>query len=66
MKISKKKETELYDLVHKEVMDARIRINMKLKGVVHVSIKDEVDNVLSDLTKTAPLNAIKLFNKNAL
>lgn len=60
MKISKKKETELYELLHKELMDAR------LKGTVHHSVLNDVDDVMSDLTMKAPLKAIRLFNPNAL
>lgn len=64
MKISRKKETELYELIHKEIMDARVKISMKLKGVVHHTVQNEVDDVLSDLTMKTPLNAINLFNRN--
>ena len=66
MKISKKKETELYELLHKELMDARVKISMKLKGTVHHTVLNDVDDVMSDLTMKATLKAIRLFNPNAL
>ena len=66
MKLSKKKETELYELLHKELMDARVKISMKLKGTVHHTILNDVDDVMSDLTMKAPLKAIRLFSPNAL
>lgn len=66
MKISKKKETELYELLHKELMDARVKISMKLKGTVHHTILNDVDDVMSDLAMKVPLKAIRLFNPNAL
>ena len=66
MKISKKKETELYELLHKELMDARVTISIKLKGAVHHTILNDVDDVMSDLTMKAPLKAIRLFNPNAI
>jgi len=66
MKISKKKETELYELLHKELMDARVKISMKLKGTVHHTVLNDVDDVMSDLTMKTPLKAIRLFNPNAL
>jgi hypothetical protein len=66
MKISKKKETELYELLHKELMDARVKISMKLKGTVHHTVLNDVDDVMSGLTMKAPLKAIRLFNTKAL
>ena len=66
MKISKKKETELYELLHKELMDARVKISIKLKGAVHHTILNDVDDVMSDLTMKAPLKAIRLFKPNAI
>ncbi len=63
MKLSNKKETELYGIVHKEIMDARIKI-WKMKDSKFISIA-EIDDILSDLCKTAPKNAINIF-KNAL
>jgi hypothetical protein len=66
MKISKKKEIELYELLHKELMDARVKISMKLKGKVHHTFLNDVDDVMSDLTMKTPLKAIRLFNTNVL
>lgn len=62
MKISKKKETELYKLIHKELMDARIKVLMSLDGAVHNTILNDVDDIMSDLLMKIPLKAIKLFN----
>lgn len=59
------KETELYELLHKELMDARVKISMKLKGAVHHTVLNDVDDVMSDLTMKTPLKAIRLFNPNA-
>lgn len=47
-------------------MDARVKISMKLKGTVHHTVLNDVDDVMSDLTMKAPLKAIRLFNPNAL
>jgi len=58
MKISNKKETELYDLLYNEIMDARVKIAMKLEG----SVKNAVDDIMSDLTMKLPQKAIELFN----
>jgi hypothetical protein len=58
MKISRKKETELYDLLYNEIMDARVKIGMKLEG----SVKEAVDDIMGDLTMKLPQKAIELFN----
>lgn len=58
MKISGKKKTALYDLVHEEIMQARIKIARLLNGTKE---RKEVDNVLSDLTLNAPQKAIDFF-----
>ena len=58
--LSKKKVSALYGVVHEEVMRTRIRIAHLL--LTNAS-KDEIDNALSDLCKTAPQGAIDLFIK---
>ena len=59
--LSKKRETELYSEVHEQIMQSRIKINRALKGVCHITIQNEIDNILSDLCMKAPLKAIQLF-----
>lgn len=61
MKLSKKKESELYEIIHKEIMDARIKI-YKMKDSKFISI-NEIDNIMSDLLTNAPQKAIELFKK---
>ena len=61
MKLSKKKESELYEVIHKEIMDARIKI-YKMKDSKFISI-NEIDNIMSDLCTNAPQKAIDLFKK---
>lgn len=60
MKISDKKSQQLYDTVHEEIMQARIKIAKILKYGLP-TISKEVDNVLSDLTINAPQKAIEIF-----
>ncbi len=60
-RLSKKKETELYNIVHEEIMQARIKIRMKNNN--KPIFMDEIDNILSDLCKNAPQKAIDLFKK---
>lgn len=60
-KISKKSEDKLYAIVHEEIMKARIKIAQSLKGVVHHTISNEVDDILSSLTIKCPKAAIDMF-----
>lgn len=57
--ISKKKQKQLYDSVHEDIMKARIEIYGILRGKEG---QDEVDGVFSILCYTAPANAITIFN----
>ena len=57
--LSKKKEKELYNEVHEEIMQARLKI-WKMKDNKNVSIA-EIDDILSDLCMKAPQKAIQLF-----
>tara|TARA_R110000851_G_scaffold299633_1_gene455681 strand:+ start:669 stop:860 length:192 start_codon:yes stop_codon:yes gene_type:complete len=59
MKLSNKKKTELYDVVHEEIIQARIKI-WKMRNEPNISIA-EIDDILSDLTISAPKKAIDLF-----
>lgn len=59
MAISKKKENELYETVHEEIVQARIKI-WKMKDQPKISIA-EIDDILSDLTISAPKKAIDIF-----
>lgn len=66
-KISNRQQTKLYNSVHKDVMDARVEINMLMKEVIKYKLDkpalDKIDNILSDLCIKAPQNAINLFTK---
>ena len=59
MKLSNKKKRDLYNLVHEEIMQARIKI-WKMRNDPNVSIA-EIDDILSDLINSAPKKAIDLF-----
>lgn len=63
-RISAKKQSQLYNVVSDEIMNARVEINMKLKGVCSKDILNDIDNILSDLTMHAPQKAIDLFTVN--
>lgn len=58
--ISRKKETQLYNAVHEEVMGARISIARLMNAG---ATSDQIDNVLSDLSITAPQKAIDIFKR---
>jgi len=60
MKISKKKSEQLYNIVHEEIMQARIKV-WQMKDYANISIA-EIDNILSDLCKKAPQKSIGLFS----
>lgn len=57
--LSEKKTTELYGIVHEEVMQTRLKI-WKMKDDKNVSIA-AIDDILSDLCKNAPQKAIDFF-----
>ena len=59
--LSQKRETELYGEVHEQIMQCRIKINRALKGVCHITIQNEIDDLLSDLCMKAPQKAIQVF-----
>jgi hypothetical protein len=58
--ISKKKETELYNVVHEEIMQLRINIAVKNDSIITTK---ELDNLLSQLCISAPQKAIDVFKK---
>lgn len=58
MKLTKKKTDQLYNQIHEDIMQARIKIAKLLN--FNPSGK-EIDNILSDLTRQAPQNAVDLF-----
>jgi len=58
-RLSNKKQTELYGVVHEEIMQARIKI-WKMKDQPKISIT-EIDDILSELCVTAPQKAIECF-----
>lgn len=57
--ISKKKEKALYEVIHEDIMQARIKI-WKMKDQKNISIA-EIDDILSDLLVTCPQKAINTF-----
>jgi hypothetical protein len=59
MKISSKKEMQLYDVVYEEIMQARVKI-WAMRFDENISIA-EIDNILSDLSMKAPQKAIDCF-----
>ena len=59
MILSKKKRTELYEVVSEEITEARIKI-WKMRNDKHISIA-EIDDILSQLNIDAPQKAIDLF-----
>lgn len=59
MKLSKKKSQQLYDVVHEEIMQARIKIAKNPDQVISTK---EVDNILSTLCYSAPAKACEIFN----
>jgi len=61
VKLSKKKETKLYEVVHEEIMQARLKI-WKMRFDKKPSIV-EIDNILSDLCFKAPQKAIECFGE---
>lgn len=60
MKLSDKKQQRLYNVIHEEVMLARIKVAKILRQ--HNHLESLVDHVLSDLTVNAPMSAINLLN----
>lgn len=58
MKLSKKKETELYNVVHEEVMQVRIKIARNHSTMISTKY---VDDLLSTLCWSAPKKAIEVF-----
>jgi hypothetical protein len=63
MKLSKKKSSQLYAIVHDDIMKARIKINIAM-GEQFTDVKTTclIDNILSSLCYTAPQKAIDIFN----
>lgn len=58
MKLSKRKEKQLWDAVHNEIFNARIAI---LKLVKNRDLNNSVDDVLYKLCCNAPAKAIEVF-----
>ena len=67
MKLSPKKQQELYNAVHDEIMNMRIRIKKILTGdhgkPITVTQINLIDDCLSDLCMKAPIAATKLFKE---
>lgn len=61
MKLSKKKEDQLFNCIHEDIFNARLKINLLLRNY---KIVEEVDMVLYDLSNKVPQKAVELFNSN--
>lgn len=61
MKLSAKKQAELYDLVHNEIIEARVKI-WKISKNNPVLPIEEIDAILSKVCYSAPQKAIDLFS----
>lgn len=59
MKLGNKKTTELYGIIHEEIMQARIKI-WGMRHNKYISIA-EIDDILYDLTISAPKKVIESF-----
>ena len=59
--LSLKKEKELYDSVHKKVMDARVEIIMHLKS--NNLPYDDIYGILYKLCASTPKTALRCFEK---
>lgn len=58
MKLSAKKQGELYNQVYQDVMSARLEIYKITSG----QLREQIDNILFRLITKAPENAVKVFN----
>lgn len=63
MKLSPKKQQQLYNVVSDEIMNARVRIKQLFQPPFFKVKSDEVDDILSDLMMKAPLAATRLFKE---
>lgn len=61
MKLSKKKEDELYTQVYNDIMKVRLEVLKKYNTNVPNSPLYEIANLLQELSFNAPQNAINLF-----
>lgn len=63
--ISKKKASALYNLLHEEIMETRIKLSIILKThhKFDRQIYDEVDAALSKLNMSVPASALRFFEK---
>lgn len=60
MKLSKKKEQELYNEVHESIMQVRLKIwAMRFQSKPSIA---EIDNLMSDLCIKAPKSALDVFH----
>ena len=60
-KISKKSKEALYKSVSDDIMTARIKINIEMRGCPK-HIQKSIDDYLFQLSVNAPKNAINQFN----
>lgn len=63
MKLSKKKEDELYSQVHNDIMKVRVAICSKYNTNIPNTPLYEISNLLQELCLSAPQNAINLFKQ---
>lgn len=62
--LSEKKARILYAAINAPIMDARIQILKRLRGVCHVTVYNEIDLLLYDLNRKAPQKALECFRRN--
>lgn len=58
MKISKKKSTQLFNVIHEEIMQLRIKVATK---EVDVYTRKEIDDLLYKLQMSTTTKALNLF-----
>lgn len=58
--LSKKKTAALYNIIHEEIMQARVKLSQLMENN---HLKNEVDEIMYKLQQKCPDNATKLFEK---
>ena len=62
MKLTQKKEEQLYRVVSNEITEARVKINSLLKHTIgSMEVKLMIDDILYDLENNTPEKAISIF-----
>ena len=60
MKLSKKKRTLLYDTIHEDIMQVRIKLGLKFKDTKYWN---DIDNLLYKFHIDCPEKAVRLFDE---